>query len=180
MNRTIHRLAAGAAVTAVLALSLGLGATAATAAPAASAASLTTETCTFGQHVAFISKQMPAELRVAAKDVRELGAGAERRAAAKALRARVVAGDFGAVAQKRAIALDQLTPTQLRDLPANLKDDLRELRGAPRGEKIALLEQISNAALDGDYGDAAQSRVETVRDSGAWQDCTPPASARRS
>lgn len=178
MNRTICRLAAGAAAaTTAAVLSLGLGASAATAAPAASPA---TQTCSFGQHVAYIAKQIPTELRVAAKDVRDLAPGSERRAAAKALRAQVVAGDFGEAAQKRAIALEKLTPRQLRDLPANLKDDLRDLRGAPRGEKIALLEEISNAALDGEYGAAAQSRVETLRDSDAWQNCTPPASARRS
>ena len=172
VRRWAYRITAVAGV----ALVLGSGTVAANAVTPSTVSSTVadeTPTCSFGEHLVSAWMTVPVALRHDLTAVKAMGPGAERRAAAKGIVQTALDGGYGERAREKAELFVANKGSRIRNLPADLKADLRELRAAPRDEKVALAEDIAGAALDGTYGETVQEYAEKVQASDAWQDCVP-------
>lgn len=151
-----------------IALAAGTGTIAASAAPLASAASAH---CSFGEHFVSVWKREPAALRSAEKELNAMKPGAERRAAAKKIRAKVLEGGYGAGVEVRAEWRKDHRGEKLRPLPDSLKDDLKTLHSTPKSGKVAEAEKIADKAVAGGYGATIESFAKAVKASTAWKGC---------
>lgn len=159
-------------------LSLALvftGGIAASAAPAgATPSSLSTVTaageCSFGQHLLHVWLRLPADLRVDLQALKTLPID-ERRDEIRDIREDALQGDYGPGVQAKAERIRAHSLAAWTTMPADLRADLLELRGAEPEERRVLAEQIAQNALAGDYGDTAQATAERIRESELWQEC---------
>jgi hypothetical protein len=92
--------------------------------------------------------------------------GAARLAALKQVRAKALAGGYGAAVERRAEKRGIKRDLVVSLLPDNLQSDLTALRAAPADQHKAMRQQIMTKALAGDYGadvKAAAERLHTLR-----------------
>lgn len=146
------------------------GAAAANAAPIE--ASTAVSSCTFAQHLVAVYVAAPAELRADIAEVRGMEPGPDRGAAAKGIKARALAGEYGEVTQARVEAFGVYRAANPGKMNQDLKADLGELR-ATDGVKarLALAEDIAHQAIDGEYGESVRVAAEKIQQSDAWQSC---------
>ncbi|MCU1514029.1 MAG: hypothetical protein JWO10_1119 [Microbacteriaceae bacterium] len=170
-----RRVAVGLAAIAGLAMVLGTGTLAASAAPLGetTAATASATTCTFGQHLVSAWLHVPKALRADLKKLKAMDAGPDRRAEAKSIKAKALAGGYGSAAETKAKWLADHKGEGVRPLPDNLKADLKTLRAAPKADKVKQADAIADKALAGGYGDKVESFAKAVQASDAWKDCTP-------
>lgn len=159
--------ATGLATAAALALALGGGAVAANAAQSESSST----SCTFAQHLQAAWKTVPVDLQSDLKSLKAMEPGAERRAAAKKIRATAVDGGYGPGVEAKAQWRQDHPGVRLRPLPDALKADLTAMKGETKAEKAKALDQIAAKALDGTYGVRVETFATAVQSSDAWQSC---------
>ncbi len=170
MKKSSHRWIT---ITTAGVLSAGLifgGATAANASTLAPAAG-SSGSCSVAAHLRSIFAAMPAQLRTDLTDLRDLPAD-QRRAAARQIRADALSGGYGEAVQTRAKQIAALRVQIRKDMPAELKSDLAELKAAaPGADRRADAMRIAREAVAGSYGSAVQDAAERIQGSDLWQDC---------
>lgn len=178
MNRLLKSttsLLAGAA----LVLGGSLAANASTGAEPTSStsgsAAASSTSCTFGEHLISIWRDVSPEMRADLKKARAEARGPARRADLKAIATKALDGGYGAPAEARAEFLKSHRGELkgIRPLPATLKADLTTLHSDKgKAAKLAELKTIADRALGGDYGSKIQTLAQDVKASRPWQSCT--------
>jgi len=178
MNRylmTTTSLLAGAA------LVLGGGALAANASTSTPTASPTSSasSCSVGEHLVSAVRGLPKALRDDLKKARAETPGPQRRKDLQAVKAKALAGGYGAGVESQAkfLTSHRGDVRGIRPLPDALKADLKTLHSVTgKSAKLAEANTIADKALAGDYGSKVQTLAKDVKSSPAWQDCSPAGS----
>jgi hypothetical protein len=157
-------------LTTTVALTGALVATGSVAASAEETTQATSHECNFGEHLARLWLHLPADLQGDLKDLASLEPG-ERGPAAREIREDAREGEYGDRVEERGERVAERRIRILANMPLELRRDLKELRAADAEDRRALAEEIAANALEGDYGPKAQSAVERIRNSQAWQNC---------
>jgi len=152
-----------------VALVVGAGVAPASAAPVTTAE--TVQECDFGQHLVEVWAALPESLRTDLSTLKKMEPGAERRAEGKRIAEKARDGGYGEKVEKRAEWMLAHRGDLAAALPAELKADLKELKGAAPEERRELVKEIAQNALDGDYGKRAKKVAEKVEQSEVWQEC---------
>lgn len=160
----------GGTAAAAIALTVGGLVLVPSAASAASATPDDTASCAVPWGVVALWQRVPEELRQDLSELRTLPEG-ERAEAARQIREDALEGGYGEAVQNGAERLRDLRLLRWSAAPKELRDDLREIRAADAGARAELVQAVVERALAGEYGDAAQRRVERFQESELWRDC---------
>ncbi len=126
--------------------------------------------CGLGHQLIELWKALPADLQSDIKALRALPKGQQRAEAAKDIRQGALNGKYGADVQKNAEALHGRAFRAYGDMPAALRNDLKNLRAASKSDRPALAKAIGAKALAGDYGTKVEDAVKQIK-SADWQNC---------
>jgi hypothetical protein len=89
--------------------------------------------------------------------------GDARRAALAEIRAKALAGDYGAAVQRRAERRDIRHDLLVSLLPENLQQDLQALKAAPADQRKQMRADIIAKALAGEYGPEVQQAAQRLQ-----------------
>lgn len=160
MIRSIHRLVTAGAATALVAGSLLM-------APVAASASTTGDAPADGEchgaRLALVWAELPEELRADLKALRNLPAD-ERRDAARDIREGARDGEYGEAVQDHAQRIHDRRIWRWSTMDETLKADLREIAEADAADRPALVDELAENALAGEYGDRAQRVAERLQE----------------
>lgn len=107
--------------------------------------------------------RLPTGLRDDLTALRDL-TPAERARAVRGIRRHALAGAYGDRVQTFAEHRDHRRAVIWKRLPTDLRHDLRGVRRAAPDERAALLSDVRDHALAGDYGDRVQQAAERLQD----------------
>jgi hypothetical protein len=174
--KTSLKVGVAAAVLAVAGLSavpLAMAQTAPGSVPAVTpTTSPSTSTCTTAQHLAWIYKALPAQLRTDLKAAKKLPAGAQRDAALKAVLDKAAGGAYGDRAKKVATRIEKRDGKLWSKLPAALQTDLKAVVNADAGQPtLDAAAGVFDKATSGAYGDIAQKVAKKIAGTKAWTSC---------
>lgn len=130
----------------------------------------TTASCTFGQHLVELVKDLPADLKADVKNLKGLPKD-QRAAAAKDIRQGAVSGKYGTAVQKRAERAHGRAFLVWGDLPSTLRDDLKAAKAATPADRAAKVKAIGEKVIAGGYGDKVEAAAKKIQSSTFWQDC---------
>ncbi len=133
----------------------------------------TTSACTTAQHLAWIYKALPAQLRTDLEAAKKLPAGAQRDAALKAVLDKAAAGAYGDRAKKVATRIEKRDGKLWAKVPATLKTDLTAIVNADAGQPtLDAAANVFDKAVSGAYGDLAKKVATTIEGKKMWTSCT--------
>lgn len=157
----ISTWAASTGAAMLTAAALMLPALPATAAPAAETSASDTA-CTIGEAFVHGWLRLPEDLRA---DLRGLSAlsGDAKWDAARAIHDKAIDGGYGAEVQDLVRNGRMHRWQAWSKLPQQLKSDLADVRAAAKADRPAMLVEISDTALAGDYGPEVQASAERIR-----------------
>ena len=165
--------AAALVVAGLVAVPLATAQTAPGSVPAATPTTTpTTSTCTTTQHLAWIYKRLPAQLRTDLEAAKKLPAGAQRDAALKAVLDKAATGAYGDRAKKLATRIEKRDGKLWARLPAALTTDLTAIVTADPGQPT--LDEAANVfdkASSGAYGDLAKKVATKIEGRKIWTSC---------
>lgn len=107
--------------------------------------------------------RLPGELREDLEAARALPPGEDRFAALKEIAQGARDGDYGSGVEEFADRRNDHRKELWNRLPAELRDDLRQLRDLPTDERGAAVEELRESALAGEYGTLVQQFAERVQ-----------------
>jgi hypothetical protein len=132
----------------------------------------TTSACTTAQHVAWIYKALPVQLRTDLEAAKKLPAGAQRDAALKAVLDKAAAGAYGDKTKKVATRIEKRDGKLWAKLPAALKTDLTAIVNADAGQStLDATANVFDKAVSGAYGDVATKIAITIEGKKIWTSC---------
>ena len=165
--------AAALAVTGLVAVPLATAQTTAQPVPAATpTTSPSTSACTTAQHLDWLWKRVPGNLRADISAAKQLPAGAQRDAALKAVLDKAASGAYGHRAQKVATRIEKRDGKLWAKLPAGLQTDLTAVVNADPGQPtLDAAATVFDKASSGAYGDLAKKAATRIAGTKAWTSC---------
>jgi hypothetical protein len=132
----------------------------------------TTSACTTAQHLAWMYKALPAQLRTDLEAAKKLPAGAQRDAALKAVLDKAAGGAYGDKAKKVATRIEKRDGKGWAKLPAALKTDLTAIVNADPGQPtLDAAANVFSQAVSGAYGDVAKKVATHIEARKIWTSC---------
>jgi hypothetical protein len=166
--------AAALAVAGLVAVPLATAQTPPASAPAATPTTPTaTSTCTTAQHLAWMYKALPAQLRTDLEAAKKLPAGAQRDAALTSVLDKAAGGAYGDRAKRVATRIEKRDGKLWAKLPAALKTDLTAIANADPGQpSLDAAANVFDKASSGAYGDIAKKIATNIESRKIWTSCT--------